>query len=154
VWDATNKFLELLLAHLTDDETSDKLFNIWLYPMMNENLKLAYDKLNELLEVYKDHPMTTNSNFIKNSQKSWQKNNREEFENRVKQEFTPDKRMSLNELTYILATMGPNTDLDMDLVAAEEAFDNMNAFYEVRDLFNMFADSPLLMTKLTCSRWQ
>jgi uncharacterized Fe-S cluster-containing protein len=68
---------------------------------MDRSLELAEEKLKELLEVHKDHPMTTNHEFIDNRRKL-QKQRSEE---------------------------SPTTD--MDLVAAEDAFDNMNAYYKV-----------------------
>lgn len=68
---------------------------------MEKSLEVAEEKLNEILEVHKDHPLTTNHDFIKNRRKLQQKRSEEE----------------------------PCTD--MDLVAAEDAFDNMNAYYKV-----------------------
>lgn len=68
---------------------------------MEKSLELAKEKLTELLEVHKDHPLTTNHDFIDNRRKLQQQKNEEE----------------------------PGTD--MDLVAAEDAFDNMNAYYKV-----------------------
>jgi hypothetical protein len=73
---------------------------------MAERLEAANGKLNELLEVHKDHPMTTNHDFVENRRKIQQKRSDEE------------------------------SSTDMDLVAAEEAFDNMNAYYKVRDTSN------------------
>jgi hypothetical protein len=118
VWEATNRFLELLLKYLTDDDTCEKILRFWLYPIMEEKLGSAYDKLDELLEVHKDHPITTNSSFIKNSKKP-------------RKDMQPGQKVNIEEITNILSTMSPEANLDMDMVAAEEAFDNMNAFYEV-----------------------
>jgi hypothetical protein len=76
---------------------------------MEEKMSLAYSKLDELLEVHKDYPMTTNSQFINNSRRP---------------------RQDASKL-----------DLDMDMVAAGEAFDNMNAYYEVcKTLFHYISD--------------
>jgi len=68
---------------------------------MEKSLELAKEKLKELLEVHKDHPLTTNHDFIGNRRKLQQQRSEEE----------------------------PGTDMDM--VAAEDAFDNMNAYYKV-----------------------
>jgi hypothetical protein len=68
---------------------------------MEKSLELAEEKLKELLEVHKDHPLTTNHDFIDNRRKLQGQRSEEE----------------------------PITD--MDLVAAEDAFDNMNAYYKV-----------------------
>jgi hypothetical protein len=132
VWEATNRFLELLLKYLTDDDTCEKILRFWLYPIMEEKLGSAYDKLDELLEVHKDHPMTTNSSFIKNSKKPRKDYAKAELEERIKRKFMqPGQKVNIEEITNILSTMSPEANLDMDMVAAEEAFDNMNAFYEV-----------------------
>ena len=68
---------------------------------MDRSLELAEEKLLELLEVHKDHPMTTNHEFIDNRRKLQQQRSEESL------------------------------STDMDLVAAEDAFDNMNAYYKV-----------------------
>jgi hypothetical protein len=68
---------------------------------MEKNLEVAMEKLKELLEVHKDHPLTTNHDFIKNRRKLQQQRDEEE------------------------------PSANMDLVAAEDAFDNMNAYYKV-----------------------
>lgn len=68
---------------------------------MEKSLELAKEKLNELLEVHKDHPLTTNHDFVDNRRKLQQLRSEEE------------------------------SSTNMDLVAAEDAFDNMNAYYKV-----------------------
>lgn len=104
VWNATNTFLELVLLYLTDEDVCNKVLLFWLDDIMAERLETANTKLNEILEVHKDQPMTTNPDFVENRRKLQQK--------RVEDE-------PIN---------------DMDLVAAEEALDNMNAYYEVPDI--------------------
>lgn len=101
VWDSTKRFIELVLQYLTDDEVCDKLLRYWLDPIMGERLEAANSKLDELLDVHKDHPMTTNYDFVDNRRRIQQKRDED----------------------------GSTTD--MDLVAAEDALDNMSAYYEV-----------------------
>ena len=115
---------------------------------MEENLNFAYGKLEELLEVHKDYPMTTNSVFIENSKKPRQDKRKEQFEDMMQKTLSkPGKKLDIKEITRLLSTMGSKTHLDMDMVAAEEAFDNMNAYYEV------WSSPPiyLLLTNLTHS---
>jgi hypothetical protein len=64
-------------------------------------LEAANSKLNELLEVHKDYPMTLNHDFVANRRQIQRERNEQE----------------------------PN--ISMDMVAAEEAFDNMTAYYKV-----------------------
>ena len=101
VWNTTRLFLEIVLKHLADDDDCDKILRYWLDPILEKSLELAEEKLKELLEVHKDHPLTTNHDFIDNRRKLQGQRSEEE----------------------------PITD--MDLVAAEDAFDNMNAYYKV-----------------------
>jgi hypothetical protein len=99
---------------------------------MEEKLNFAYSKLDELLEVHKDYPMTTNGHFINKSKTPRQDNSTANLEVMVKKAFLqPGKNVSIDEINRLLTTMNSKVDLDMDLIAAEEAFDNMNAYYEV-----------------------
>jgi hypothetical protein len=101
VWNAAKAFLEVVLHYLTDEDVCDKILRFWLDPIMAERLEAANGKLNELLEIHKDHPMTFNYDFVENRRKIQRERNEQE----------------------------PN--INMDMVAAEEAFDNMNAYYKV-----------------------
>lgn len=149
VWEATTNFLELLLKYLTDDDTCEKVLRYRLYPIMEEKLELTYTKLDELLDVHKDNPMTTNSNFINNSKKLRQNSVKDEFEERMKQEFSqPGRKVGMEEISRILSTIGQKANPDMDMVTAEEALDNMNTYYEVGDL----STNRTTLTKLIYSR--
>lgn len=131
VWQTVNRFLELLLRHLTDEDVCDKIFRFWLHPIMEEKLNLAYSKLDELLEVHKDYPMTTNSHFINRSRTPGQNSGKTNFETMLGNRLISGKDMSVDEIRQMMITTTTNADLDMDMIAAEEAFDNMNAYYEV-----------------------
>jgi len=136
VWEATNHFLELLLRYLTDDDACENILRFWLNPIMEERLTSAYGKLDELLEVHKDYPMTTNSQFIKNSKTYRQDKNMEQFNQAVEETgLQPGQKLSLEDFSRLLPSKSLTANLDMDMVAAEEAFDNMNAYYEVSNSF-------------------
>ena len=101
---------------------------------MEKRLGLANEKLAELLEVHKDYPITTNSLFVKSNKQRRQENVMKSIEERVKREFErPGQKVGVDEITRLLASMTTATTstMDMDMVAAEDALDNMNAFYEV-----------------------
>jgi hypothetical protein len=99
---------------------------------MEARLDLAYSKLDELLEVHKDYPMTTNSQFINNSKTPRQDAIKTNLDSLTKTGLLPSgQNVSVDEVTRLLSLMSPKANLDMDMVAAEEAFDNMNAYYEV-----------------------
>jgi hypothetical protein len=124
VWEATNKFFELLLLHLTDEDACENILRFWLLPNMETRLDSAYAKLDELLEVHKDYPMTTNRSFISNSRRSRKTEDSDDSSSE-----TPSPQESRNA-SNIFSSFG-SRNKDMDRVAAEEAFDNMNAYYEV-----------------------
>ena len=100
---------------------------------MEEKLDLAYSKLDELLEVHKDFPMTTNSHFINNSRRPRQDASKPNLESLRSSTPRYWPNTSIDEPTFMLPTINAKADLDMDMVAAEEAFDNMNAYYEVQN---------------------
>ncbi|RFU31327.1 hypothetical protein B7463_g5009, partial [Scytalidium lignicola] len=127
VWEATIRFLELLLKHLADEDTCDRIFQFFLYPIMEEKLNSAYSKLNELLKVHEDYPMTTNTHYINNSKNRRQAESKEKSEKPAKL----DQMSSVDGISGVLSSM--------DMITAEEAFDKMNAFYEVA--LNLFTDN-------------
>jgi hypothetical protein len=99
---------------------------------MEERLNYAYSKLDELLEVHKDYPMTMNSQFINTSKETREGNKEQQLEDAMRQALIqPGQKVSIDEITRLLSTMNTKPNSDMDMVAAEEAFDNMNAYYEV-----------------------
>jgi hypothetical protein len=103
---------------------------------MEEKLNLAYSKLDELLEVHKDYPMTTNSHFINHSGTARQDSSKKTLESMLMGRLQSGQNLSVDEITQMMSTISAKADLDMDMVAAEEAFDNMNAYYEVwREIF-------------------
>lgn len=131
VWEAVNRFLDLLLRHLTDEDVCENIFRFWLHPIMEEKLNLAYSKLDELLEVHKDYPMTTNSHFINRSRTPRQDSSKTNLESISRSRSKSRQDESFDETTQMMSTTTLKADLDMDMVTAEEAFDNMIAYYEV-----------------------
>ncbi|KAH8679503.1 P-loop containing nucleoside triphosphate hydrolase protein [Tricladium varicosporioides] len=151
VWEAANRFLELLLRHLTDEDVSENIFRFWLHPIMEEKLNFAYAKLDELLEVHKDYPMTTNSHFINHSRTPRQDSSKKTLESMLRGRLQSGQDISVDEITQMMSTITTIADLDMDMVAAEEAFDNMNAYYEVA--MNLFTDNvPTLAVQASIIR--
>lgn len=113
---------------------------------MEEKLNLAYSKLDELLEVHKDYPMTTNSHFISHSRTSRQ-DSKENLESLLRSRLQSGQDLSVDEIKKMMSSLTTKVDPDMDMVAAEEAFDNMNAYYEVRrDGFKIRATAIQLTT--------
>jgi len=132
VWETVNRFLELLFRYLTDEDVCENIFRFWLHPIMEEKLNLAYSKLDELLEVHKDYPMTTNGHFINHSRTSRQDSSKKNLESMLRGRLQSSQDLKVEEIVQMMSTITTNADLDMDMVAAEEAFDNMKAYYDVR----------------------
>ena len=63
VWDMTKSFVEQALQYSADDTVSDALLRYLLDPIMDNKLKLAHAKLEELMAVHKEHPETRNHYF-------------------------------------------------------------------------------------------
>lgn len=132
MWDATNRFLELVLQHLTDNDVSDAILRLWLSPIMDQRLEAANQKLEELTAVHKDTPMTTNHYFLDNVKKLHQRGAKEDLEERLRKEFSQlDRALTVSDIASIMSITGPKANPDMDLMAAEDAFDNMQAYYKV-----------------------
>lgn len=112
---------------------------------MEEKLNSAYSKLDELLEVHKYYPMTTNSHFINNSKKPWRDASKTTSESMMNSGLIHSgQNAGIDELTRMLSTISAKADFDIDIIAAEEAFDNMKAYYEVRsDASTKTTPSPL-----------
>ena len=82
---------------------------------MSKKLESAYAKLDELLEVHKEHPLTTNHYFIDNRKKLQQKTGKEEIEERLKKEFAqPNQKLTVDDIFRIVAAVNPNVNPDMD----------------------------------------
>ena len=101
---------------------------------MEEKLAEAYLKLEELLAVHKHPPMTTNHYFRDTVQDLQQKRNGVTVEEKLRLAFEGRASLTKNDIPYLLSLVQPKVNPDMDRVAAEDAFDNMNAFYKVTDI--------------------
>lgn len=151
IWEATNRFFRLLLRKLSDDDAAENIFTFWLYPHMEKRLQLAYDKLDELLEVHKEYPITTNTQFITNNQASQRNKNQRNLEDVMRQSLsTPGQKVNVDEISRMLSDTRLKIDFDMDMIAAEEAFDNMNAYYEVLSISLLGKDYANQCVSLDC----
>lgn len=132
-WETTNRFLELVLQHLTDDDVREKILRLLLNPIMMQKLEAAYGKLDELLEVHKEHPLTTNHYFMDNRKKLQQKDTKDDMQRKLKSISKPGQMMSVEEVTHLISNSGMSDfgAKDIDMLAAEDAYDNMMAYYKV-----------------------
>lgn len=131
VWQSTKLFLEQVLQHLTDAEVCGALFYELLGPIMDEKLDLSYSKLGELIAVYKDHPVTLNHYFQENVVALRKARRNPSIEEKLRGIFSDRSTIYKQDVPLLMSAMQSEETPDMNRKAAEEIFDNMNAFYKV-----------------------
>ncbi|KAK3173245.1 hypothetical protein OEA41_006574 [Lepraria neglecta] len=130
VWKSTKFFLQQVLQHLTDAEVCAALFYELLEPIMNEKLDLAHSKLAELIAVYKDHPTTLNHCFQENVVALQKARRNSSNEEKLRGILSQGSKVHEQDLPLLMSAMQFEETPDMNRKAAEEIFDNMNAFYK------------------------
>lgn len=133
--------MEQALQFLTDATVSDALLRHLLDPIMDERLKLAFTKLEELIAVHKEHPETRNQSFT-DHYNNLQRKQYERKTTRVLEEAFKKSggEMSDEDIPQLLAKLREDNQADMDMSAAESTFNAMEAFYKVR-LANIWSNS-------------
>ena len=130
VWDAVRRFLERTLQYLTTSDVCDSLLRLWFDPLLTEALKNANQKLGELLLVHKREPMTTNHYFYDTALRLKQQRMNTSFETSLKNQLTKLGSIKANDVPAILAAANGAREVDMDRAAAEDALDDMRAYYK------------------------
>ena len=134
VWKSTKFFIEQLLQHLTDAEVCGALFYELLEPIMDAKLDLAYLRLGEVTAVYKDHPATLNHYFQENVVALQKARRNPSIEGKLRGIFCERSKIYEQDIPLLMSAMQFGETPNMNRKAAEEIFDNMNAFYNVRAL--------------------
>lgn len=132
VWQATRILLERVVEHLTEPDLGDLLFRFLLDPLMDEFLRNAQTKLEELNAVRDKAPVTTNHYFRDTVTKM--RRDRDIAGMKPKLQHLFDQHASVLGTIYIpdiIWAAYPNVEPDMDMCAAEDVFDYMSAFYKV-----------------------
>ncbi|KAI4226462.1 MAG: hypothetical protein LQ349_006877, partial [Xanthoria aureola] len=130
VWESTNFFIEQVLQHLTDAEVCGALFYELLEPIMDGKLDLAYSKLGEVTAVYKDHPATLNHYFQENVVALQKARRNPSIEEKLRGIFSERSKIYEQDIPLLMSAVQFEETSDMTRKAAEEIFDNMNAFYK------------------------
>jgi len=118
---------------------------------MEQKLDAANAKLDELLEVHKDEPMTTNHYFMDTRKELQRRKIKDELKGMLDRKLTkPNQKIGSEDISQIMSMIAPEVNPDMDMVAAEDAFDNMNAYYKVLNFLtsNRFLERYLLLKHL------
>jgi hypothetical protein len=139
VWEASRAFLDMVISHLTDEDTAEALLDI-TGPRMEQIWIQLESKLYELLLPYlKGHPITYNHYFTETIQNMRNRRLEEELARRLSNFFHAQQATSLEELpnrkvktANLVAALAQRNEADMDLYASSEILDCMLAFYKVR----------------------
>jgi hypothetical protein len=131
VWEITKNFVEQALLYLTDSTVSDALLRHLLDPVMDERLRIAYVKLDELMAVHKEHPETRNHYFTYNYNALQAARYEKKTVRVIEEAFEKRSTMTEEDIPHLLAVLREKTEVDMDFIAAESTFNAMEAFYKV-----------------------
>lgn len=131
VWDTTKSFVEQALQYLTDTTVSDALLRYLLDPIMDNKLKLAYAKLEELMAVHKEHPETRNHYFTDMYNALQWKQSEAETTNVLLKAFQDQSSMTDDDIPSLVAILREKREADMDLLTAQSTYSAMEVFYKV-----------------------
>lgn len=142
---AVKTFLELTLAHLTDDTTVDNLLREVVDPIMTQKVKHVDEKLQELMAQNKrGHPITYNHYFTETIQKVRQERMEKEVMGRLQNLLGRNAMKSIEKgdtlddlnaggvkVSSLLSALSPSNETEMDRYACSEILICMEAYYKV-----------------------
>jgi GTPase SAR1 family protein len=131
VWLQATKFLEEILYNFTDNSVCEMYFQIILQPEMDSMLQEADQKLVSLLSALRSHATTYNHDFTANVSKRKNERRKESIQKCLEDILSIHGRITQDEAPLFAEQLIKEPELDMDRVAAEVLFDNMQAYYEV-----------------------
>ncbi|UKZ79465.1 hypothetical protein TrVFT333_007220 [Trichoderma virens FT-333] len=146
VWEAARVFVDFLISHISDSETSDAIMEAVVRPKMKAILTSLLEKTGVLLQLYRDdHPITYNSDFSEALQKIRLKRQSSQLDEILKRYFP---NAPLESSSYSISQYVNFQNLKRDLVqsiepdlyrwSATEALDSAEAYYEIA--FRRFID--------------
>ncbi|KAI2617917.1 dynamin family protein [Hypomontagnella submonticulosa] len=137
-WEAAKNFIELVITHVADTSIGGSLLDRVCQPALNELLKRAKTKADELLDSYRRvHPITYNPDYSKAVRKI-STSQKDEFSRIISDFFgvaTLQGSQYLDSryynLTTLLDELSEPTKPDIESLAASEALDGMLAYYDI-----------------------
>lgn len=143
VWVAAQAFIKLVAARVADAAASKPLLEEIIEPAMKKLWTTLMVKKCELLKPHKSgHPITYNDDFSKALQKLRDDRRRTEVIDALLTCFDISSKMATDSQGYLeegdynfkklVASLVKPSEPDMDRLAASEALDCMEAYYEVR----------------------
>ncbi|KAF3064888.1 Interferon-induced GTP-binding protein Mx1 [Daldinia childiae] len=144
-WRAVETFIEHVVIYVADIPIGKSLLDQVCQPALDDLLAQAKTKTTELLNSHRRvHPITYNREYAETIQRVGQ-SQRDEF-SRIIQEFFGLSSLGstyLNQRSYnfntLLDRLVKTTELDIERLAASEALDRMNAYYNIA--MKRFVDS-------------
>ncbi|ORY60239.1 dynamin family protein [Pseudomassariella vexata] len=141
VWDAAKDFLELVVAHIADGSTSKALLQEVFGPALDALLNTLNTKAVELLNPHQNgHPITYNHYFTEALQRARVERRKTQVASTLAKYLGISSDETTTTTVYIKQTVNVSeligalteqSEPDMDLFAASEALDCMNAYYKV-----------------------
>ncbi|OJJ42163.1 hypothetical protein ASPZODRAFT_77515 [Penicilliopsis zonata CBS 506.65] len=137
-WQAAERFLWLLIRHISDEATSVVLFAEVISPALDQLRKVLVQRCEEILEPHqKGHPITYNHYFTDTLQKIRAGRRQDEISKIIQQFFEVDDLQTSHYLqgNYHLQALHDSLlecrEPDMMKLASAEALDCMLAYYKV-----------------------
>jgi GTP-binding protein EngB required for normal cell division len=144
---AVTEFLKHLISHIADSSTDSGLFHKLVEPALEDVVKLARRKTEDLLAQHqKGHPITYNHHFTETVQNVKKDRSREDLTRIITSVFDvaslgpfvtsmdpiESRRYTTTDYRPLLEALMEYKNPDMNCYACSEALDCMQAYYKVR----------------------
>lgn len=138
VWGAARVFMDHLISHISDSETSDAIMDAVVRPKMKAILTSLLDKTTILLQLYRDdHPITYNSDFGEALQKIRVKRHSSQMDEILQRHFSSASLDSTSSHVSVYVNfislkqeLAQCNEPDLYRWSAAEALDSAEAYYE------------------------
>ncbi|KAL9045218.1 MAG: hypothetical protein Q9214_001710 [Letrouitia sp. 1 TL-2023] len=137
-WDAAKLFIDMLLSHLADETTADRVLHQMVYPSMDKMRHILDEKISEIFKPYKKgHPITYNHYFTETVQKVKEKRRKEQtiqqLHGHLSRKYGSSDNIQVEQLDVddMVSALTTRTEADMDRYACMEILDSMEAYYKV-----------------------
>ncbi|KAJ5917674.1 hypothetical protein N7466_011228 [Penicillium verhagenii] len=127
-WEAVDKFVNLVLQHLTDEHTYQQLMGAILAPELQRMKEGLLSKLDELTAYNKrGHPLPLGKSFFRRIHKSRADRQAKAFEKVLEQKVSAkDGSYAMKDVRAAVSNLG----ITEDQFAAAEIIDQMQAYYD------------------------
>ncbi|KKK14665.1 dynamin GTPase, partial [Aspergillus ochraceoroseus] len=137
-WQAAERFLSLLIGHISDEATSVVLFAELISPALDQLREVLVKRCEEILETHqKGHPITYNHYFTETLQKIRADRREGELSGIIERFFRVDDLQTSRyldgayRLQDLVQSLLESSEPDMMRFASAEALDCMLAYYKV-----------------------